>query len=62
MVTNIFSIKSFSKHYAQNPFLQRLFQDFSQLFIFGHLFLSIFKNQITFIKQKYYRFIYIIEF
>jgi len=32
--------------------LDPLFQDFFQLFIFGQLFLSIFENLITFIKEN----------
>jgi hypothetical protein len=34
-------------------FLYPLFQDFFQLFYFGHLFLSIFQNLITFIKENF---------
>jgi len=33
-------------------FLDPLFQDFFQLSNFGHLFLSIFQNLITFIKEN----------
>jgi len=36
----------------QCVFFYCIFQDFFQLFIFGHLFLSIFENLITFIKQN----------
>jgi hypothetical protein len=50
-VTTFFVQKIFSKHYGQTTFLQRLFQNFSQLFIFGHLFLSIFKNLSDFLKK-----------
>ena len=34
-----------------------LFQNFFWEFIFGHLFLSIFENQITFINRNYQKYI-----
>jgi hypothetical protein len=41
-------------------FLDPLFQDFFQLFIFGQLFLSIFENLITFIKENCQQYILLI--
>jgi hypothetical protein len=41
-------------------FLDPLFQDFFQLFYFGHLFLSIFQNLITFIKENCQQYILLI--
>jgi hypothetical protein len=50
MVTLFFNKNKFLEHYHHILIFKYFFRNFIQLFNFGHLFLSIFKNPIRLLK------------
>jgi hypothetical protein len=61
IVTNFFTKKRNLDHYRNKSIFNDLFQDSKRVLNFGHLFLSIFQNQITFMNRSCST-IYIIQF